>query len=621
MSKRAVWVALSALVVAALVLASCTPATTTEPEDGQTITGEVVQPDQPAAEDEPEAEDEPTGEEGREMVLDPTTGEMILAPVYGGSLAEAWTSDPPHTDTWWGSIQTGIVSMFLEKLGIADWGLDRETWDFTSGLVPVEYLRGQLAESYEQPDPTTIIFHIRPGIRWHSKPPMNGREFVAEDVVFNFHRITGTGSGFTEKSPFATNVADLPIESIEATDKYTVVIKLTRVDFNALEMMYSESYEGAWMYPPEVIQEHGDMQDWKTAVGTGPYMLTDWVKGSSITYTKNPDYWAFDEKFPEYRLPYLDEIKALIIPDFSTRLAALRTGKIARLSGLTADQAESLQKTNPELIMSTYLRHSVGYAMDVRKPPFDDIRVRRAMQMALDLDAINEGLYSGLGDTTPYGIVGPAAVGYYIPYEEWPQDLKDNYAYNPESARELLAEAGYPNGFKTTLELSPTWTTWVDMDNAQLCKEMWAEIGVDVEIKSIEQAVFLARSFAHEYEGMTWGNRGTNYNPLFFIRIMAASDEEWNTAGSQDPTYDAMVEAAETAGSREEMMERVAEADFYYIQQQWQTWGPQRPGFSFYQPWLVGYNGESTLGGGRSILILSRTWIDSGLKYELTGTR
>ena len=84
-------------------------------------------------------------------------------------------------------------------------------------------------------------------------------------------------------------------------------------------MIYNEAHSGGWIYPPEVIGQHGHMQDWKTAVGTGPYMLTDWVKGSAITYTKNPNYWGHDEKFPENRLPYLDEVKALIIPDPSTR--------------------------------------------------------------------------------------------------------------------------------------------------------------------------------------------------------------------------------------------------------------------------------------------------------------
>jgi peptide/nickel transport system substrate-binding protein len=350
-------------------------------------------------------------------------------------------------------------------------------------------------------------------------------------------------------------------------------------------------------------------------------MLTDWVRGSAITYTKNPDYWAFDEKFPENRLPYLDQIKILVIPDQSTRLAALRTGKLTRLGGFTPDQAKALQKSNPELILSTYVTKPRSYAMDVRTPPFDDIRVRRAMQLALDNDVFNEGLYDGLGDTTPFGIVGPAAVGFYIPYEEWPEDVKQNFVYDPERAKALLAEAGYPNGFKTTLELASTWTGYVDLDHAQVAKEMWAEIGVEVEIDIVEQAVFLARTFAHEYQGMTWGNMATNYNPLFFIKIMAGSNEEWNTSGAQDPVFDDMVEAANNAGSREEMMELVAEADFYATKQHWNTVGPQRPAFYFYVPWLVGYNGELTVGGGRTSMFMSRVWIDSDLRYELTGER
>ena len=131
----------------------------------------------------------------------------------------------------------------------------------------------------------------------------------------------------------------------------------------------------------------------------------------------------------------------------------------------------------------------------------------------------------------------------------------------------------------------------------------------------------LAQNQSHTYEGMTWGNMGTNYNPLFYARIMAYSNEEWNMPGVQDPVYDAMVEAAETAGSREEMMELVAEADYYAVTQHWSTWGPMRPAFDFYQPWLVGYNGERTLAGGRFDLMVSRVWLDSDLRYEMTGVR
>ena len=150
---------------------------------------------------------------------------------------------------------------------------------------PMEFYVPHLAESYEMPDPLTIIVNLRQGIHWHNKPPMNGRELVADDVVFNYHRVTGLGSGFTEKSVAGGSVALLPIESIVATDTYTVVFNMNALHHFALRLIYGGKPDTGWIYPPEVVKEHGDAKDWRNMVGTGPYMLTDWVEGSSITYT------------------------------------------------------------------------------------------------------------------------------------------------------------------------------------------------------------------------------------------------------------------------------------------------------------------------------------------------
>ena len=166
------------------------------------------------------SEAEPAAAADREMVRDPATGQMILKPQYGGSVAEAWTSDPPHTDTWWGSSSRDAVSFFLEKLGIGDWGLDRDTFDFKSNFTPESVLRGQLAESVEVVSPTELVFHIRPGVYWHDKAPMNGRELVADDIVFSFNRMTGLGSGFTEESPGAGSITSLPIGNYSAVLKH-----------------------------------------------------------------------------------------------------------------------------------------------------------------------------------------------------------------------------------------------------------------------------------------------------------------------------------------------------------------------------------------------------------------
>ena len=108
----------------------------------------------------------------KEMVRDPSTGQMILKPQYGGSIAEAWPSEPPHTDTWWGSGSREIVTLFLEVMGIGDWALDRDVFDFKSSSVPLSVVKPPIAESFEiSPDGLTFTFNIRPGVYWHDKAP------------------------------------------------------------------------------------------------------------------------------------------------------------------------------------------------------------------------------------------------------------------------------------------------------------------------------------------------------------------------------------------------------------------------------------------------------------------
>jgi len=191
-------------------------------------------------------------------------------------------------------------------------------------------MTGALAESWSQPDPLTIIFNIRKGVYWHNKAPMNGRELTASDVEYTLHRVFGLGSGWTaENKPpvlYGDQITNLPVESITATDKWTVVINLKEPSSGALGWLLDRT--PTYILPPEVIEQYGDMQDWRNVVGTGPFELTDYVEGSSVTWTKNPDYWGHDEKYPENRLPYIDELSAPIMKEETTYIAALRSGKV-----------------------------------------------------------------------------------------------------------------------------------------------------------------------------------------------------------------------------------------------------------------------------------------------------
>ena len=197
--------------------------------------------------------------------------------------------------------------------------------------------------------------------------------------------------------------------------------------------------------------------------GTGPYELVDWVEGSSLSYTKNPNYWAFDEKYPDNRLPYIDEIVWLVMPEESTRLAAFRSGQIDYLGGLSfshiysLDVVEDLTRTNPETQVTEYYESGLGLAMNLAVEPTNDIRVRHAVQMALDVEAINDSYWKGRGRATPEAHTAIDIVGYSPPFDEWPEEIKKFYRYNPAEAEKLLDDAGYPRGadgirFKTNIE-------------------------------------------------------------------------------------------------------------------------------------------------------------------------
>ena len=137
----------------------------------------------------------------KKYVTDPTNGKVVTAPNYGGKLTYPIAVDPLNIDPIAFVYAGKVLGLVNEKLGIADWATPRDEFDFRSLYIPDHLIKGRLAESWETPDPTTIIFHIRQGVHWHNKAPMNGRELTAKDIEYSFHRLLGLGSGFTEKFP------------------------------------------------------------------------------------------------------------------------------------------------------------------------------------------------------------------------------------------------------------------------------------------------------------------------------------------------------------------------------------------------------------------------------------
>ena len=567
------------------------------------------------------AEEEPAAAADKKYVTDPSTGKVVVAPEYGGTITFARKDEPAGPDTvisgMWAQAYVAGVN---EKLAWPDWATPRDEFDFVYHNVPTNTI-GSLAESWSQPDPLTYIVKVRQGVYWHDKPPMNGRELIADDIVYNYHRITGTGSGFTERSEWAQALKSVRLESVTATDKWTVVFKLKSLHLNALAAILDGTI--AWIYPPEVIKEHGDVTDWRNLVGTGPMMLTDLVEGVSITWDKNPDYWGYDEKYPENRLPYIDRLRALFMPEDPTYLAALRTGRIdyiGPISGnaiMSQDQLESLKRTNPELVIYPYIdRSDNAIGMNTQRPPFDDIRVRKAMQMALNLEEINDGLYGGFADVTPQGVINRSLTCCVTQFEEWPEEVKKGFMYDPAGAEKLLDEAGYPRGadgirFKTELMhlvLRP-------LSYVELLASYWNKIGIDVEIDSPPVPSFASRRGERDFE-MISAEAAMRWNALV-LESRYLPTTSYNSANVNDPVYTAMHEAAAAATTIEEYNSIIKELDQYGIEKFWEIWGGMAPQYVAIQPWLVGFNGETMLGTGQYTTIFSRLWVDSELKEAM----
>ena len=571
------------------------------------------------------AEEDTTAAGEKRYVTDPTTGKMVVAPQYGGTITYAKGGTSTGADVLvLGSMAEALIDPVVEKLGMADWAAPRDEFQFLGNLCPPAYTKGGLAESWSQPDPLTIIVKVRQGVHWHDKAPMNGRELTAQDIEYNYHRILGLGSGFTEPSEASKYGAltGVNVESVAATDKYTVVFKLQEPRLTILTAIFNE-FTG-FIYPPEVIKEHGDMQDWRNLVGTGPMMLTDRVEGVSVTFTKNPDYWGYDEKYPENRLPYVDRIRALVMTEPATRLAALRAGRLDYIGLIgaaqiaTLDQVESLQKTNPELVIypsAAFSTTSIG--MNVQAEPFDDIRVRKAMQMAINLEEINNAYYKGYADIIPQGQLSRTISQAVIQFEDWPEDVKKVFDYDLEGAEALLDEAGYPRGadsvrFKTDFMHNERY----DLNYVQLVASYWKRIGVDVEIDVQPGTAIGARRGAGDFRLMQ-GESAGKVCPWGWAGGKRFTDVAWDSSNVDDPVYNAMVEAAEGASTMEELNSMVKEVNQYAIENFWTLFSPVAPVYSAVQPWIIGFNGEMRLGENRYITVFTRLWIDQELKESM----
>jgi len=543
-------------------------------------------------------------------------------PQYGDEMVIRIERDIVNFDPYFTEGLTGIYGAWLERLVCDDWTMDPAEWDYRIAWHPRRYQKGNLAESWEFPDPTTHVIHIRRGVRYQNRPPSNGREFTSDDVLFHYHRIYGLGGGFTKPSPYRdTDIRFKDIISITAPDKYTIVFKFKtpNPDF-IMETLHNVGLAQC-LENRDVVKKWGDMRDWRHAIGTGPFILRDFLPGNSATLVKNPDYWGHDERHPQNKLPYIDKLKFLIIPNESDAIEAMGAGKIDCMNQISYKGAQALQKTNPEIIqIATPGAPAITLQPRNDRPPYNDLRVRKAIQMAIDLPAIAKTYYEGSVEPYPSTLTATKYMkGWGFPYEEWPQELKDEYAYNPAAAKQLLADAGYPHGFKTNVLA----TADADMELLKIVQSYFAAIGIEMEIRVMKTADWIQYvEIDRKHDQLIYrpyGPLGHTYAPLRAITRFQTGYSA-NHMMVSDPVFDSYYPKALAADTEDKLKQVLIDANERVARQHYALSLLLPLQYSLCQPWLKGFNAQVHsiwMGSGGPSMIgfyASRFWVDQTMK-------
>lgn len=354
-----------------------------------------------------------------------------------GVTIDAKNFDPQNAvDTYSFSMQRQI----FETLFVVD-GVSRE-------------LKPMLAESYELLDDHTYKFNLRKGVKFH-----NGEEMTAEDVVYSFKRLTDPKRSITAK---AKGIFIDP-EGFEIIDKYTVIIRT-----NGPVGGWINSFKPyAMIFNKKAMEEQGD-DYFKHPIGTGPYKFVRWLKGEKADLEAFENYWG--EK------PYAKKLTFLVIPDDSSRIIALETGKVDMIYGVPPADYERVQQNDKIKVVKVRGPVLLHLAMNMASPKLKDVRVRRAIDAAIDKNAYVQVVYNGNGIPG----IGPLPTA-----STWLPENPVKWNYDPEVAKKLLAEAGVEN-----LELTLIVMNAADRINgATVLQGMLGAVGIKVNVGVYENAV------------------------------------------------------------------------------------------------------------------------------------
>lgn len=434
---------------------------------------------------------------------------------------------------------------------LSDYNTSRTAMELYDQLVRFKdgstELEPGLAEKWDvSEDGLEYTFNLRDDVTFHDGTPFN-----AEAVKFSIDRQIDESHPFhdTGQYPYADFTFGM-VDSVEVVDEYEVKINLVEPFAPFLSNM---AMHAASIVSPTAVEEFG--ADFSSnAVGTGPYKLAKWDPGVEVILEKNEDYYK--------GAPSIDKIIFKPITEPETRLVELEAGNLDLIVNVSPDDLNRLRDDENVQVIEEPSMHVWWTAFNTQQEPFDDVRVRQAFNYAINKESIIDNILQGTGELAN----SP------LPPNVWGHNASlENYPYDPEKAKELLAEAGYADGLSVTYSIPESGSGMQQPQAmATAIQADLANVGVDLKIETVEWGTYIDQVFVPEEEStmemhqMSW--IGDNGDPDNFLYILLSGDQ-WPTAGFNDSYYQndevdellAKARVTKDKGERTEMYERVQE--------------------------------------------------------------
>ena len=514
------------------------------------------------------------------------------APKLGGTLTFVQRADPTGWDVW------GTARTFDPVRSAAD-------MVFSPLIIPTANVgggceftfEGELAESWGNTSPTTLEVKLRRGVRWHNKPPVDGRELVADDVVYSFmERMKGGPSGQTF---LGTTILD----RVEAVDDHTVRFHFKQPYFGFLEDLYTAGW--GWIVPRGSGGPDGKAwleQPDRSWIGTGPFTFKEYQPGVKMVFDKNPTYFKAGK-------PYVDGVEMVIMADESTKLASMRAGTLDVYPSSGPRSARDLKRTNAEMqVRSCPSRFVETMNFPLEQAPFNDVRVRQAVSMAINREALARTVLGG--EDAHISLLWPLDPE-ALKLEEFPESARKVLQHNPQEARRLLTDAGFPQGFETKIIYSTTYgSPWNEL--AEAVVSMLRDVGIRAELDIMEYGAFLrATSTTGQYDVPA-----LRYQNRFSIHDVAANQLWSKSPGpdtthikrAPDPELDAMIEELWRTGDAQKHKELAHRIQARVAEQAHVLYTPTWGNAMIAQPWVknVGWRGNEKFFTN----LFDQVWID-----------